>query len=269
MPDYSRYQDLKVERQDGVALVTLNRPETLNAISRTMHRELEDIFVDLNEDEEVRAAVLTGAGRAFSAGGDIRGMLQRVETGYHTAANVKRGGRGPIRLLKNILDLEVPVIAAVNGPCTGLGATVALLCDVVIAAESARIGDTHVRVGLVAGDGGAVIWPLLVGVSRAKYYLMTGDLINARDAERMGLVTQVVPDGQLMETALGLAHRLASGPTLAISWSKMAVNKFIKQNLNLIADTSLSWEEHTMRSKDHEESVRAFLEKRPAKFRGE
>ena len=269
MADYSRFQELRVEQQDGVALVTLNRPERLNAISQPMHRELEDLFEAVNEDGAVRAVVLTGAGRAFSAGGDIKGMVERVESGYYTPANMKRGFRGALRLLRNLLDVEVPLIAAVNGPCTGLGATLALFCDVVLAGESARIGDTHVRVGLVAGDGGAVIWPLLVGVSRAKYYLMTGDLLDAREAERLGLVTRVVPDAQLLEAAMDVARRLASGPTLAISWTKMAVNKLLKHHLNLIADASLAWEEHTMASRDHAEAARAFLEKRQPQFRGE
>ena len=273
MVEYSRYQALRVEKQDGVAVVTMNRPERLNAIDlegpHNLHSELEEVFADLNNDEEVRAAVLTGAGRAFSAGGDIRSMLDRVERGLNTAANMKRRFRGARRLLENMLDLEAPLIAAVNGPATGLGATLALFCDAVIAAESARIGDTHVWAGLVAGDGGAAIWPLLVGVHRAKLYLMTGDLLSAREAERIGLVTQVVPDDQLMETALSLARRLAGGPALAISWSKMAVNKVIKHYLNLVVDTSLAWEMHTLTTQDHAEAARAFLQKRKPQFRGE
>ena len=266
MTDYTDFKGLKVEKSEGVAVLTLNRPERLNAIDRTTHAELENVFILLNEDSDVRAVLITGAGRAFCAGGDIKGMAERVDTGSQTQSVIRSGGGK--RLLQNILDLKVPLVAAVNGPAVGLGATIALFCDTVIMGESARIGDTHVSVGLVAGDGGAVIWPLLIGVSRAKYYLMTGELIPAPEAYRLGLVHQVVPDDELMETAMGLAHRLASGPTKAISYSKMAANKHITEALNLIIDSSLAWEHETFTSEDHAEAAHAFLEKRKPVFKG-
>jgi len=266
MPDYTSFKGLKVEKSDGLAVLTLNRPERLNAIDPATHAELEDIFIRLNGDSEVRAVVITGAGRAFCAGGDIKGMADRVDSSSQTVSIIRRGGGK--RLLQNILELKVPLIAAVNGPAAGLGATIALFCDTVIMGESARIGDTHVSVGLAAGDGGAVIWPLLIGVSRAKYYLMTGELIPAQEAYRMGLVHQVVPDDELMETALGLAQSLASGPTMAISYSKMAANKHITEALNLIIDSSLAWEHQTFSSEDHSEAAHAFVEKRKPVFKG-
>lgn len=267
MLDFSAYQEIRIDKDGGVVTITLNRPDQRNAVNVVMHSELEDVFVRLNDEDDVRAVILTGAGKAFSGGGDIKAMVNRVETGYHSSHNIKkrRGGR---RLLENMLNLEPPLIAAVNGHATGLGATIALFCDIVIMAESAKIGDTHVNVGLVAGDGGAVIWPLLIGPSRAKYYLMTGELISAQEAYSLGLVHKVVPDADLMNVTKALAERLASGPTLAISWSKMAVNKHIKSALNTIIDSSLSWEHHTLRSEDHSEAAHAFLEKRKPVFKG-
>lgn len=263
MPDYARYRTLRVEKADRVATVTLNRPDVLNAIDGEMHRELEDVWLDLNEDPEVQAVVLTGAGRAFSAGGDIQGMARGD---YHPLERpTVRLGR---RIVLNLLEVEAPVIAALNGDAVGLGATLALFCDVIIADERARIGDPHVRVGLVAGDGGAVIWPLLCGVAKAKEYLMTGDLLSAQEAERIGLINRVVPAGRAYEEAVALARRLAHGPTWAIRWTKFSVNKVVRHLTNLVLDTSLALESLTFLTEDHREAVRAFLEKRPPAFRG-
>jgi len=155
--DYSRYQALNVEKAQGVATLTLNRPQALNAIGEALHRELEDVFLDLAGDTEVNAVVLTGAGRAFSAGGDVKGMAQRAAAKTFPSWLMT----GPRRLIHNMLEVQQPIIAAVNGDAVGLGATVALFCDMVLAANTARIGDPHVRVGLMAGDGGAIIWPML------------------------------------------------------------------------------------------------------------
>jgi enoyl-CoA hydratase len=264
MVNYSGYEFIRIEKQDGVALATLNRPEALNAANQRMHAELSTIFEDLRKDDQVKAVVLTGAGRAFCAGGDIRWMLERE----HNPSSIKKAMAEDKKIVTDILDLEVPLIAAVNGPAIGLGATIALFCDVIIASERARFGDPHVRVGIVAGDGGAVIWPLLVGVAKAKELLMTGDALDAQQAERLGLVNRVVPEGDLMPAAMELARRLAKGPLLAISWTKMAVNRRIRRDVDLIMDTSLAWEEHTFYSEDHKEAARAFVEKREPRFQG-
>jgi len=167
-----------------------------------------------------------------------------------------------------MLDLDKPIIAAVNGAAVGLGATIALFCDIIIAAETARFGDTHVRAGVVAGDGGAVMWPLLVGPAKAKELLMTGDIIDAKEAERIGLVNKVVPLADLLPTARELARRLANGPTLAIAWTKHSINKRIKQDVNLLIDASLASENLTFLTEDHKEAARAFVEKREPKFKG-
>jgi enoyl-CoA hydratase len=172
------------------------------------------------------------------------------------------------KIVNDLLDLEQPIIAALNGAAVGLGATIALFCDVIFASDRVKIGDPHVKVGITAGDGGAVIWPLLCGVARAKEMLMTGDLIGADEAYRLGLVNHVVPHEELMDTAMAFAQRLANGPAYAIRTSKMSVNKMIKSVVNLILDTSLAYEGHSFRMEDQQEAVKAFLEKREPHFTG-
>ena len=175
------------------------------------------------------------------------------------------GGR---RLVQNMLDVEQPIIGAINGDAVGLGATIALLCDVVVMSEKARIGDTHVRVGIVAGDGGAVIWPLLIGPARAKEFLMRGLLASGAEAARMGLVNYAVAPEDVVPKAAEIARELADGPTWAIRWSKLAVNKWLKDQVNLIMDASLAYEMLTFHTQDHKEAARAFVEKRQPKFQG-
>ena len=247
--------------------VTLNRPDQLNAFSDEMHQAMENIWEDIATDPDVRAIVLTGAGRSFSSGGDIRMMKERaglLPRSTH-AGGLAPGGR---RLVRNMLEVHQPIVAAINGDAVGLGATLALMCDITVMAENARIGDPHARVGLVAGDGGAVIWPLLVGVNHAKEMLMTGRLLRAPEAQQMGLVNRVTPEGQALAEALEVARELANGATLAIRWSKASVNKVLKDRLNLILDTSLAWEALTMVSDDHLEAATAFVEKRKPQFQG-
>lgn len=265
MPDYSRYQTLRVEKDArGIALVTLNRPEKRNAVSDQMHRELEDIFVDLAGDDEVRIIVLTGAGKAFCAGGDVEAM----KTGEFRP----RGPAVPFhqvrRLINNLLEVEQPIIAAVNGDGAGLGATLALFCDIIVMAETARLADTHVRMGLVAGDGGVVIWPWLVGMARAKEYLLTGQWIDGREAARIGLVNYAVPADQVLPRAMEIAERLAEGAPLAIRWTKYAINRILRDHVNLALDSSMFLEAATMSSHDLEEASRAFFEKRKPMFQG-
>ncbi len=261
MVDYSKYKFIKVEKKDGVAILTLNNPDAMNAIGKPEHAEIEHIFEDMNEDQEVRAVILTGAGRAFSAGGDINLMVQ----GY-TDHSIRISSTSVKRIVLNLLNCRKPVVAALNGACAGLGATLALQCDVVIASEKARIGDPHIGVGILPGDGGCIIWPLLVGMCKAKQYLMTGEMVNAVDAERMGLITKVVPPDKLMEEAWAWASRFANGPCLAISLTKMCLNKILIDRINLLFDTTIAYEYHTLNSPDHLEAAKGFLEKRPPKF---
>ncbi len=259
MLDDCNYQTIRIDKQDdGVTVATLDRPEKRNAVDDAMHEELARLFVEADDDPEVRVLLLTGAGRAFCAGGDFAGGLT---PGPHLWKVARR-------VVDNLLDCEKPVVVAVNGAARGLGATLALLGDVVIAARNASFADTHATMGLAAGDGGQVIWPLLAGVNRAKYYLMTGEALSADEAERIGLVNFVVDDADLADRANEIAVRLARGASRAISGSKMPINRFIKMVVNLVLPLSLQLEEATMRTEDFQEAVLAFTEKRPPRFRG-
>ena len=172
------------------------------------------------------------------------------------------------QLIWDLLDIPAPVVAALNGAAVGLGASIALLCDTIFMAESATVADPHVRVGIVAGDGGAAVWPLAVGPARAKEYLMTGKPLSATEAERIGLINHVVPDAQLAEQALGFAQTLAEGAPLAIQYTKQSVNKLVKDALNIAFDVSTALEIVTFQSEDHKEALSALREKRNPTFRG-
>ena len=172
-------------------------------------------------------------------------------------------------MIFSFLDLEKPIIARIPGPCIGLGASLALLCDIVYASENARIGDPHVKVGLVAGDGGVVAWPHLVGHARAKEYLMTGDLLTAAEAERIGLINHVVPEDELDTRVYAMAERLAGGATRAIRWTKTSINIGLKRYAHSVMDTCLGYEMLTFASNDHREAVDAFVNKRRPEFKGD
>jgi enoyl-CoA hydratase len=260
---YQGLEGILVSKDNGVATVTLNRPDSRNAISPRMHQELSEIWPRISADPEIDVVILTGAGRSFCAGGDVKGMDAGAFKQRGTMATEAR------LIVTTLLDLEQPVIAAINGDAIGLGATIALFCDVTVAAETARIADPHVRVGLVAGDGGAVIWPHLIGPNRAKEFLMRGSMVSGAEAARMGLVNYAVPAGEVMKKATELARELADGPRWAIRWTKVSVNKMLKESVNLVLDTSLAFEEVSMRMPDHQEAARAFVEKRKPVFNRE
>ena len=259
--DYADYESIRAERRGRILTLTLDRPNDLNAVDKRLHEELARIFGDVQLDNEADVIVLTGAGRAFSAGGDLKYMKAVAEGREElpTLVDAKR-------IVFSLLDLEKPIVARVNGHAMGLGATLALFCDVIFMSETAKIADPHVKAGVVAGDGGAVIWPQLVGYARAKEYLMTGDPLTAREAERIGLVNHVVAPEKLDEAVYGFAERLANGPTAAIRWSKVSVNVGLKQLAHAILDTSLAYEKLTFAMDDHREAVRAFLGQREPKF---
>ena len=268
MTDYSRYECITIEKADKLAILTLNRPDSLNAVNPQLHNELERIWLDVADDPEVNAILLTGAGRAFCAGGDVKGMATRSDGHSGQPKRFRLNPAGGKRLIQNLLEVEQPIIGAINGDAVGLGATIALFCDVIVASEKARFGDPHARVGIVAGDGGAVIWPLLIGPARAKEFLMRGHLVSGSEAAKMGLVNYAVPAEEVMPKARALAQELADGPTWAIRWSKLSVNKWLKDQVNLILDASLAYEMITMTTEDHKEATRAFVEKRKPQFQG-
>lgn len=262
--NFSEYQTLKFERRDRVLEITMNQPEKRNAVDERMHEELARVFVDASADPDSDVIVLTGAGSAFSAGGDIVWMQKSIDQ----PALFEKTTREGKQIVYSLLDCEKPVIAKVNGHATGLGATIALFCDVIFAAETAKIGDPHVSVGLVAGDGGAVIWPQLIGYARAKEYLMTGELIPAPKAAGMGLINHAVPADELDARVREFADRLAKGATKAIRWTKMSTNIGLKQLAHSMMDASLAYESLSNLTEDHAEAVKAFVAKRAPAFTG-
>jgi len=262
MVDFTKYKTIRIDRRGRILTLTLNRPDKLNAVDRAMHAELASIFEDAAMDADSDVVVFTGEGRAFSAGGDIAWMQTMIDEGFEQTAHEAR------RIIFSLLDCEKPIIAKVNGHATGLGATMALFCDVIFAAESARIGDPHVSIGLTAGDGGAIIWPQLIGYARAKEYLMTGDLILATEAARIGLINHAVPSADLDARVDAFADRLAGGALTAIRTTKMAINIGLKQLAASILDASLALEGLSNASADHQEAVTAFHEGRKPVFAG-
>lgn len=260
MVDFSRYRFIRTERRGRILTLTLDRPDKLNAVDAALHAELATIFSDAADDAGSDVIVLTGAGRAFCSGGDIPWMQTMIDEGFgQTAREAKR-------IIFSLLDCEKPIIARVNGHATGFGATLALFCDVVFAVETAKIGDPHVSVGFTAGDGGAVIWPQLIGYARAKEWLMTGDLMTAADAARIGLINHAVPAAELDARVDAFADKLAAGAQFAIRTTKASINIGLKQLAASIMDTCLAYEERSNDTRDHQEAVNAFREGRSPVF---
>jgi enoyl-CoA hydratase len=260
--DLASYQYLKFDRHPhGVLLITLNRPEVLNAAHEPMHAELARVWADISLDEETRVAVVTGAGRAFSAGGDL-GMVERQIGNYDL---VTRMLKEMSDLVYNMANCEKPIVSAINGVAVGAGLVVALMADISICANDARLGDGHVRLGVAAGDHAAIIWPLLCGLARAKYYLLTGEMVTGLEAERIGLVSKALPREEVLAEALAVADRLATGPQLAIRLTKRALNGWIR-DAGPIFDQSAAYEMLTFLGEDIREGLASLREKRTPQF---
>lgn len=263
--DFDHYQHIRFNRAGRVLTATLNRPEARNAVNARLHTELSRLFVDLQRDPDSDVVVLTGAGACFCAGGDIDWMQSHVDD----PAAFERMAREGKDIAFGQLDLEKPLICKLNGHATGLGASLALLSDIVVASSEARIGDPHVSVGLVAGDGGALIWPQIVGYAKARKYLFTGELIGATEAERLGLITEVVAPEALDAQVDALAQRLATGATLALRYTKITTNLPLRALFHAHFDAGLAYECLSNRSADHAEAVAAFRERRKPVFTGQ
>lgn len=262
--EHAGYQRLRIERREAVLRVTLNSPDKLNAIDFETENELLRLFQDLRRDRDTAVVVLAGAGRAFSAGGDLQHTFGLLDD----PPMIKQEFDLARRFVNSLLDVEQPIIARVHGDAVGLGATLALLCDLTVMAESARIGDPHVRVGLVAGDGGAVAWPLLVGYARAKRFLLGGELMSAAEAERCGLVSLCVPQAELDATVDRWADRWSQGPRYALQWTKATINIGLKAQAAQVLDAGLAYEMVSLQTADHREAIEAFLAKRAPQFTG-
>ena len=256
------YSAIRFARRGRVLWATLDSAGAMNPVDEALHGELARVFPDLDRDPESDVIVLTGAGRAFCAGGDMawfQRMIDDPERFRAIAPDAKR-------IISGLLEMEKPVVCRLNGAAAGLGASIALLSDIIVADETAPIGDPHVRMGLVAGDGGAVIWPQLVGYARAKEFLLTGDMMTAREAAAMGLVNHAVPAAELDAKVEEIVGKLANGATWAIRWTKTAINIPLRRVAAEITDAAIAYEILSNRHPDHQEAVRAFVEKRRPRF---
>lgn len=261
---YDAYKALKIERRGPALWVIFDNPP-LNPMNDEAHHELSHVFRTISRDPDVRVVVITGAGdRAFSAGGNIQSMKDNIK-------NHARWVKGAIEareVVLNMLECDKPVIARINGHAMGVGATIALCSDITVMVENGKIGDTHVKVGLVAGDGGALLWPHLVGIVKARRYLLTGDLLTGKEAAEIGLVTQSCTPEELDGIVDGWVQRFATGATVALSGTKRALNWAIRQQAQVAMDMHMGLETYSQLSRDHEEAADAFLEKREPNFQG-
>ena len=260
--NYADFRHLTFEsKPNGVLVVTINRPEVLNAANARLHWEFTQIWPVVDADPKTRVVVVTGAGKAFSAGGD----LSLVEDMAGNPDALTRTMREASDLVYNMINLDKPVVSAINGVAVGAGLVVALMADVSIISETARFTDGHTRLGVAAGDHAAILWPLLCGMAKAKYYLLTADFIDGREAERIGLVTMCLPPDQVMPQALDVADRLARGSQISIQWTKRALNNWLRQ-AGPIFDQSLALEMLSFSYPDVREGVKAIREKRTPVF---
>ena len=260
--DYSDYEHLVCERREhGILSITINRPERYNATDARLHWELSRVWLDVSDDPETRVAIVTGAGKAFSAGGDL-GMVERQIGNFDEVARIAKEAAD---LVYNIVNCEKPVVSAINGVAVGAGLAVALMADVSIISEDARLSDGHLRLGVGAGDHAAMIWPILCGMAKAKYYLLTSDFIDGPEAERIGLVSKCVPAAELQQSAMDVAVKLATGPQHAVRWTKRSLNNWLRL-AGPTFEASLAYEMLSFFGGDVAEGTRALKEKRPPSF---
>jgi enoyl-CoA hydratase len=261
---YENYETLKITRNGKILTVSFNRPDVRNATNPQMHRELESIFPLIATDPDAHVVILTGEGGCFSAGGDMNTMRASLDNQNRWIESMLEARR----ILEGLIDLDRPVIARINGHAVGLGATLALCCDITIAKDTAKIADPHVGVGLVAGDGGSVLWPALVGYARAKRYLLTGDPITGEEAAKIGLITESATAEELDDKVNAIAERLANGAAMAIRLTKKSINMDLRQRMDAMIEAHLGYETMSHLSNDHREAIMAFIEKRAPNFTG-
>jgi enoyl-CoA hydratase len=263
-PLLQNYTRFRFDRDGRILTVTITG-NAVNAVDAAMHDELARLFIELQADEDSDLIILTGQGRAFCAGGDFDWFDEQIRR----PAAFRAIAHDAKRIVSTLLDMEKPIICRLNGAAAGLGATIALLCDVIIADETAKIGDPHVKVGLVAGDGGAVIWPQLIGFARAKELLMTGELLRADEAARMGLINYAVPADELDAKVADIVGKILANPRWAVRWTKTVANIALKQLAVSTSDAAVAYEMLSNMTADRAEAVNAFRERRQANLTGE
>jgi len=262
--DYTEYQHLLFERfEPGILLITINRPDVLNATNRRLHWELSRVWLDVADDDQTNVVIITGAGRAFSAGGDLDMIEELKGNSKAIPAMMKEAGD----IVYNMMNCEKPIISAINGVAVGAGLAVAFMADIPIASETMRITDGHIRLGVAAGDHAVILWPLLCGMAKAKYYLLTADFVDGKEAERIGLVALCTPADKLMDKAFEVARKIANGPQTATRFTKRALNNWIRM-FGPAFDASLAMEMLNFFGNDIAEGVTAIKERRAPKFPG-
>ena len=258
----SRYTRLEfTDHDNGVVLVRLNNPGKLNATDEVMHAELATVFVDLDRDPDVRVVVVTGEGKAFSAGGDLDWITKQVGNYPQTMKVMKEAGD----IVRTLIECDTPVVSAINGVAVGAGLAVALMADISIIDRAAKFTDGHIRLGVAAGDHAVAIWPLLCGMAKAKYYLMTADFIDGAEAERIGLVSKAVDGDDVLPAAMRIAQTLATGPNDAIKFTKRALNHWLRQALPAF-EASLAYEMLNFLGGDAAEGLAALRDRRSPEF---
>lgn len=250
-------EELTVEADGPIRTVLINRPAELNAVNRPLHWALANVWQRLSQDREAKVVVVTGAGRAFSAGGDLGWITSFLDDPAARDESLREGAQ----IIEEMLRFPLPVIAAVNGPAVGLGCSLAVLCDIVLMSETAHLADPHVSVGLVAGDGGAAFWPLLTPILRSREYLYTGARIPAATAVELGLASRTVPPEELLDQAYALARRFAAQPAEALQSTKRVTNMYLSQALSGAMQAGFAAEAVTMRSAEHRERLLALAKK--------
>jgi enoyl-CoA hydratase len=257
---YELPEGLAVEADGPIRVVRLNRPDHLNATNHSLHRALADVFPQIDADADARVAVITGTGRAFSAGGDFDYLDELTEDADLRRRSLDDGRR----IVTGMVSCRVPIVAAVNGPAVGLGCSIVALSDIVYMAESAHLADPHVLVGLVAADGGPVTWPLLTSLQLAKEYALTGDRIPARRAAEIGLANHVCPDDEVVEQALACARRIAELPQRAAEDTKRILNMHLERALLATLDFALAAEDRSFTSPEMRANVDRLRSRRAA-----
>ena len=260
--DFDTYEYLEFHRgDDGVLEVIFGNPEKLNSVTEAGHGELVRVWSEVDQDPETRVVLLRARGRAFSAGGDYE-MINEIIEDHQTHRRILKEAR---ELVRNVIECSKPIVSAINGPAVGAGLAAALMADIPVASRSARIIDGHTTIGVTAGDHAAVIWPLLIGMAKAKYYLMTNEPLDGEEAERIGLVSKVVDDDHLESYTRDLASRLASGSSEALQWTKHTLNHWLRMAYPIF-DASVAYEFLGFRGPDAVEGVSAIREKRKPDF---
>lgn len=269
MTNYDDLELVTVNHVDGVAVISLNRPDSRNAMNAQLSHDFHEALHRVASDADARAVLVRGEGKSFCVGGDVKMFAEQSTTADPVSPAQRVTGllRGT-DVIDLLLAIPQPTVSAVQGHAMGLGSTIAMFCDVMVVADDAKIADTHVNVGLVAGDGGAVTWPLMMPFGAAKWYLMTGERVSGEEAARLGMALRSVPEAELYDEALRVAGRLASMAPLAVQGTKATLNRILRNRMDQTLDFGLLYEGATFLSEDHKEASAAFVERRDPVFKG-